>query len=225
MGRTAMPFESVIRKRSRSSEDGDRALSALQTSGQSVASFAEADGVQAQRIHLSLSNPRCVNCLRRSIAPTPFVDTPISPDPDCRLARDALNDPPRRRLARVLHVVVAVHGVDSIPVTAVLDRYVRDRAVPLPEAKSLRELVDDPNRGRAAKISYLDCEISAGRARGGARPWAIERSTLPWREGCALDPPFSVRAGALTMREGWVAVTSTFALEDLALLSDVDGGN
>jgi len=103
--------------------------------------------------------------------------------------------------------------------------YVRDRAVPLPEAKSLRELVDDPNRGRAAKISYLDCEISAGRARGGARPWAIERSTLPWREGCALDPPFSVRAGALTMREGWVAVTSTFALEDLALLSDVDGGN
>ncbi len=98
--------------------------------------------------------------------------------------------------------------------------HVRNRAVQLPAASSLGELVADPSRARETKIAYLDCEISAGRARGGARPWQVERSTLPWREGHAIDLPFSVEAGALSMKPEWVAVTSTFALEDLAVLAE-----
>ena len=81
MGRTAMSFESVMRKRRWSSEDGDRVLSALQTSGQSVTSFDAAHGVQAQRIHLWLRNRRSRGHGRRSVAPLQFVEVATSPRP------------------------------------------------------------------------------------------------------------------------------------------------
>jgi hypothetical protein len=37
-------------------------------------------------------------------------------------------------------------------------------------------------------IALLDFEISLGRRRGGALPWQITLSTLPFREGRTLTP-------------------------------------
>lgn len=45
-----------------------------------------------------------------------------------------------------------------------------------------------PNAGQTARdrISSLACEISFGRIQGGPFPWAVELSTLPFREGHPL---------------------------------------
>jgi hypothetical protein len=61
--------------------------------------------------------------------------------------------------------------------------YVRNRNVALPAAASFDALFDDAKPGREQMEHYLDCEFSMGRIRGGAVPWEIERSTLPWRKG------------------------------------------
>jgi hypothetical protein len=65
--------------------------------------------------------------------------------------------------------------------------YVRNRAKDLPTAASLKELIDSTHATREQIVAYLDCEFSVGRVRGGAVPWGIEQSTLPWREGQRLD--------------------------------------
>jgi hypothetical protein len=65
--------------------------------------------------------------------------------------------------------------------------YVRNRAKDLPVAESLDSLIVATRATRAQIIAYLDCEFSTGRVRGGALPWQIEHSTLPWREGRHLD--------------------------------------
>jgi hypothetical protein len=65
--------------------------------------------------------------------------------------------------------------------------YARNRATELPRAASLDALIESTHATREQIVEYLDCELSAGRVRGGSVPWAIEKSTLPWREGRHLD--------------------------------------
>jgi hypothetical protein len=65
--------------------------------------------------------------------------------------------------------------------------YVRNRAMDLPAAASFEALFDFTKASRAQIEEYLDCEFSVGRVRGGAVPWEIEQSTLPWREGRHLE--------------------------------------
>jgi hypothetical protein len=65
--------------------------------------------------------------------------------------------------------------------------YLRNRAHDLEAAESIASLVSATRASRAQIIEYLDCEFSYGRARGGATPWTIERSTIPWREGKHLE--------------------------------------
>ena len=73
--------------------------------------------------------------------------------------------------------------------------YVRNRERDLPVAESLDSLIATTRATRAQIVEFLDCEFSAGRVRGGARPWEIQRSTLPWREGRHLDFADSVSVG------------------------------
>jgi hypothetical protein len=65
--------------------------------------------------------------------------------------------------------------------------YARNRAHDLPVAESLDALVAAAGADRAQIVAYLDCEFSTGRAHGGAVPWEIQHSTLPWRERQSLD--------------------------------------
>jgi hypothetical protein len=107
--------------------------------------------------------------------------------------------------------------------------YVRNRAKDLPVAPSLEALIDATKATRAEIVGYLDCEFSAGRVHGGAVPWEIQRSTLPWREGRHLDfvEQISIRAGgagsaALAPRalgdEQWLVPVNTFRRPDLEAL-------
>ncbi len=58
--------------------------------------------------------------------------------------------------------------------------YGRNRPKDLPAAPSLESLMAGATRSQM--IDYLDFELSVGRIRGGAFPWEIQYSTLPWRE-------------------------------------------
>ena len=66
-----------------------------------------------------------------------------------------------------------------------------DERPTLPSADSLTSLVINQSVHRGSTLQDLDhqalnCEISMGRCQGGAQPWQIEHSTLPWREGRSL---------------------------------------
>lgn len=63
--------------------------------------------------------------------------------------------------------------------------YVRDRLVATQRAESLATLADCKNYTREQLIELLDFEISFGR-RDGETPWAIQLSTIPFREGRRL---------------------------------------
>ena len=63
--------------------------------------------------------------------------------------------------------------------------YARNRAKDLPRAESLAALAQ--GKSRAEIVELLDCELSYGFVRGGAQPWVIVHSTIPWREGQVLD--------------------------------------
>ena len=65
--------------------------------------------------------------------------------------------------------------------------YVRNRSKDLPPAASFDVLFESTKATRKQIEDYLDCEFSVGRVHGGKVPWAIERSTLPWREGRHLE--------------------------------------
>ena len=65
--------------------------------------------------------------------------------------------------------------------------YFRNRERDLPKAQSLDALIKSTDASRAQIIEYLNCEFAVGRVRGGAIPWEIQRSTLPWREGHRLE--------------------------------------
>ena len=65
----------------------------------------------------------------------------------------------------------------------------RDRAGFIRQAHSLEDLIEAQEPGLEEMARILDCEFSFGRRRGGAQPWEIQLSTLPFREGKALFGP------------------------------------
>lgn len=67
--------------------------------------------------------------------------------------------------------------------------FVRDRPEFTRQAASLEDLFEAQDLERDDMVPFLDCEFSFGRRRGGAKPWIIELSTLPYREGKALFAP------------------------------------
>ncbi len=65
--------------------------------------------------------------------------------------------------------------------------YARNRAQDLPKANSLSDLIKSSKADRKQIIEWLDCEVSHGFVEGGLVPWQIQMSTLPFKEGKALD--------------------------------------
>jgi hypothetical protein len=63
------------------------------------------------------------------------------------------------------------------------------RTCMLPPAPSLADAIARERYPRGRILQLLDFEISFGRRRGGAVPWEIELSTLPFREGQPLLVP------------------------------------
>jgi len=99
--------------------------------------------------------------------------------------------------------------------------YARNRSVDLQQAESLDSLIAVTHATRAQVISYLDCEFSTGLVRGGAVPWTIQQSTLPWREGKRLDFAAAIAvdgAGNLVSQdvspEHWSTPVNTLTLAD-----------
>jgi len=80
-----------------------------------------------------------------------------------------------------LREVLVTHGDAFI--------HVRDRPAQLPAAASLAELLDTVD-GKQRRASWLDCAISFGVRTGGALPWEIRLSTLPFLEGSSLTDLF-----------------------------------
>lgn len=64
--------------------------------------------------------------------------------------------------------------------------FVRDRPNFTRQAATLEDLFEAQDLEPAEMTVYLDCEFSYGRRTGGDRPWHIQHSTLPWREGRTL---------------------------------------
>jgi hypothetical protein len=62
---------------------------------------------------------------------------------------------------------------------------VRDRIVPIPRPARLLELLDECAADRSMMEALLDCEFSVAELKG--NHWTVVASTLPWREGKALD--------------------------------------
>lgn len=67
--------------------------------------------------------------------------------------------------------------------------FVRDRPEFTRQAASLGDLFEAQDLERDDMAPFLDCEFSFGRRSGGAQPWNIQLSTLPYREGRALFAP------------------------------------
>ncbi|MBU0594837.1 MAG: hypothetical protein KKH74_14010 [Gammaproteobacteria bacterium] len=67
--------------------------------------------------------------------------------------------------------------------------FVRDRPEFTRQAASLEDLFEAQDLECEEMVPFLDCEFSFGRRSGGAQPWIIELSTLPYREGKALFSP------------------------------------
>ncbi|MFN8571183.1 MAG: hypothetical protein U0132_03945 [Gemmatimonadaceae bacterium] len=65
--------------------------------------------------------------------------------------------------------------------------YARNRARDLAPAENLEQLIQSAHATREQVIRFLDCELSVGQVRGGATPWQIQFSTLPWRQGQHLE--------------------------------------
>lgn len=109
--------------------------------------------------------------------------------------------------------------------------YARNRATELPRAVSFDALIESTHATREQIVEYLDCELSAGRVRGGSVPWEIEQSTLPWREGRHLDFIDEITtpdggAGVLPRKVGdeqWTVPVNTLSRRELKALFGGEG--
>lgn len=73
--------------------------------------------------------------------------------------------------------------------------HARGRRVSLPPGTTLASLLQDSGDDTASASLLLDCVIDYGCRHGGQRPWQIQRSTQPWREGSSLlDLDLAVRS-------------------------------
>jgi hypothetical protein len=107
--------------------------------------------------------------------------------------------------------------------------YARNRKVDLPQADSLQALIEATKPSRDRLIEILDCEVSHGFVEGGAFPWQIQLSTLPFREGKRLDVIGCIRVdsatGAVSRRDpacgppgDWDFAVNTLTKADLLVL-------
>ena len=104
--------------------------------------------------------------------------------------------------------------------------YARNRTRDLPDAPSLTELVATTHATRAQIIEMLDCELSYGLVRSGRVAWEVRLSTLPWREGRALEFASEVvidhavipRPRAPRIGEAWTVPVNTMTQEDLTAM-------
>jgi len=104
--------------------------------------------------------------------------------------------------------------------------YVRNRAKDLPLSPSFDALFKSTNATREQIIDYLDCEFSVGHTRGGSAPWAIEQSTLPWREGhrlefvdqVSLDDQGSIQVPLKVGEDKWTVPLNTLNLDEIKAL-------
>jgi hypothetical protein len=110
--------------------------------------------------------------------------------------------------------------------------YVRNRAKDLPSAASFDALIEATHPSREQMVSYLDCEFSTGRVRGGRVPWEIEQSTLPWREGHHLEFVEQISTGdgasALVPRKAgddvWTVPVNTMSPREIKALFGAGAG-
>ena len=104
--------------------------------------------------------------------------------------------------------------------------YARNRTRDLPDAPSLTELVATTHATRAQIIEMLDCELSYGLVRSGRVAWEVRLSTLPWREGRALEfasevvigPTVIPRPRAPRIGEVWTVPVNTMTQEELTAM-------
>lgn len=106
--------------------------------------------------------------------------------------------------------------------------FARNRTKDLPMADSLASLIAKTHASRATILEYLDCEVSHGFVQGGKRPWEIQYSTMPWKEGTQLDFVSHLQVdpstgtvghrGPVPAGETWLFPVSTMKTEDLLVL-------
>ncbi|MEO6209648.1 MAG: hypothetical protein ABIQ10_05920 [Gemmatimonadaceae bacterium] len=102
--------------------------------------------------------------------------------------------------------------------------FVRNRTRDLPPPESIDALIVATRATRAQLIEYLDCEFSTGLVRGGAGPWRIKQSTLPWRQNkrLAFADDIAIAGGTPAPRlpsiEHWAVPVNTFSQGDLLSL-------
>lgn len=92
--------------------------------------------------------------------------------------------PAERALAHARAVAAAARG--RLVTAGNVFVFVRDRRPPLTRAADLTALATTAGLRRDTLLTLLDCEISLGRCAGGAVPWEITLSTLPFRQGQSL---------------------------------------
>lgn len=111
--------------------------------------------------------------------------------------------------------------------------YARNRAEDLPRADSLADLIQQTNASRKQILAWLDCELSHGFVLGGGKPWEIQFSTLPWKQGqtCEFASQIQVdpRTGQLSPKEKgpgeiWSFPVNTLVVEDLVVMFPPSGG-
>jgi hypothetical protein len=101
--------------------------------------------------------------------------------------------------------------------------YVRNRVRDLPASESIESLIAATHADRAQIVAWLDCEFSTGHVTGGAVPWEIAKSTLPWREGrhldfadgVAVDPTLALPVSRAPRAGRWTVPVNTLSRAEL----------
>ena len=118
-----------------------------------------------------------------------------------------------------IHQILSVTGDHFI--------YARNRSVDLPMANSLADLIKSTHATREQILEYLDLEVSHGYVLGGSKPWEIQFSTLPFKQGQALefvrqigvDPKTgNVSHYSESQEDIWSFEINTMNIEDLVVL-------
>ena len=118
-----------------------------------------------------------------------------------------------------VHQILSVAGDHFI--------YARNRAIDLPMANSMADLIKKEKYKRKQILEILDLEVSHGFVVGGLVPWQVQFSTLPFKEGKSLDFASEIvldpKSGTLSPKNPepdliWSVPVNTLDIEDLVVL-------